>query len=54
LLGGLIGSAFAFSKLGFGGDEFATEGFGKDGLRNTIYLLLGSFVTGLDLIGTFK
>ena len=33
---GFVRAAFTTSKFGFGGNEFAAEGFGEDGLRQLI------------------
>jgi hypothetical protein len=48
LLGGFIGPAFTLGEFGFGGNELATEGLGKNGLRKTIYLPMNDFEASLD------
>ena len=55
---GLVGAAFAAGQFGFGGDEFASEGFCEDGLRefigtnssggNAPFNCVGQFEQGLD------
>ena len=44
-------AVFAAGEFGFGGDEFAAEGFGEDGLGQLVHSSPGLFVAGFDGLG---
>ena len=50
LFRGFIGAAFAAGEFGFGGNEFAPEGFGEDGLGEFVHPLPGAGELGFELV----
>ena len=49
--GGFVGAGFAASEVGFGGDQFAPEGFGQDRLRQPVDPRPGGGQLGFQPVG---
>lgn len=49
--GGFVAAGFAAGEVGFGGDQFAPEGFGQDRLRQPVDPLPGGVQLGFQPVG---